>query len=46
VSVQALTKYVGGRSDLLLGSVSVRDESEYRRMGVTWQHLAARGVSN
>jgi cysteine-S-conjugate beta-lyase len=39
VSVQALTKYIGGHSDLLLGSVSVRDESEYRRIGVTWQQL-------
>ena len=39
VSVQALTKYVGGHSDLLLGSVSVRDESLYRRLGETHQHL-------
>jgi cystathionine beta-lyase len=33
VSVQALTKYVGGHSDLLLGTVSVRDESAYQRVG-------------
>jgi len=39
VSVQALTKYVGGHSDLLLGSVSVRDESLYRQIGETHQHL-------
>ena len=39
VSVQALTKYVGGHSDLLLGSVSVRDDSLYRRVGETHQHL-------
>lgn len=39
ISVQALTKYVGGHSDLLLGSVSVRDDSLYRRLGETHQHL-------
>ncbi len=33
VSIQALTKYVGGHSDLLLGSVSVRDEGTYERVG-------------
>lgn len=35
VSVQALTKYVGGHSDLLLGSVSVRDAAGYERVGRT-----------
>jgi cysteine-S-conjugate beta-lyase len=35
VSVQALTKYVGGHSDLLLGSVSVRDSAGYERVGTT-----------
>jgi cysteine-S-conjugate beta-lyase len=39
VSVQALTKYVGGHSDLLLGSVSVRDETVYQRVGATLQDL-------
>ncbi len=33
VSMQALTKYVGGHSDLLLGSVSVRDEAAYLAAG-------------
>src|SRR5688572_32027930 len=33
VNVQALTKYVGGHSDLLLGSVSARDEAAYERVG-------------
>lgn len=33
VSVQALTKYVGGHSDLLLGTVSVRDDAAYARVG-------------
>lgn len=39
VSIQALTKYVGGHSDLLLGSVSVRSEADYARVGETWMHL-------
>ena len=33
VTVQALTKYVGGHSDLLLGTVTVRDESLYEALG-------------
>jgi cystathionine beta-lyase len=33
VSIQALTKYVGGHSDLLLGSVSVRDAATYEKVG-------------
>jgi len=33
VSVQALTKYVGGHSDLLLGAVSVAHESAYAHVG-------------
>lgn len=32
-SVQALTKYVGGHSDILLGSVSARDDAAYERIG-------------
>ena len=39
VSVQALTKYVGGHSDVLLGSVTVRDETLYKRLGVVLQDL-------
>src|SRR5205807_5578739 len=39
ISIQALTKYVGGHSDLLLGSVSVRDERTYQRVGGTLQDL-------
>lgn len=39
VSMQALTKYVGGHSDLLLGSVSVRDESSYSEMGEVYRQL-------
>jgi len=35
ISVQALTKYIGGHADLLLGAVSVRDATLYRRVGET-----------
>jgi cysteine-S-conjugate beta-lyase len=37
VSMQALTKYIGGHSDLLLGSVTVRDPQLYERLGQTHQ---------
>jgi len=33
VTMQALTKYIGGHSDLLLGSVTCRDEAHYRALG-------------
>ena len=39
VSMQALTKYVGGHSDLLLGSVSALDEAAYARLGPIYQQL-------
>lgn len=39
VSVQALTKYVGGHSDLLLGSVSVADERLHEKIGSAWSQL-------
>ena len=35
ISVQALTKYVGGHSDLLLGTVSTRDETLFETIGRT-----------
>ncbi len=41
VTVQALTKYVGGHSDLLLGSVTTKDKSIYQRLGATHQLLGA-----
>jgi cysteine-S-conjugate beta-lyase len=37
VTMQALTKYAGGHSDLLLGSITTRDESAWRRLGATHQ---------
>ena len=44
ITMQALTKYVGGHSDLLLGSVTVRDHALYERLGST-QQLVGCGVS-
>ena len=37
VTMQAITKYVGGHSDVLLGSVTVRDDALYRRLGAARQ---------
>jgi cystathionine beta-lyase len=39
VSTQALTKYIGGHSDLLLGSVTVREAADYERVGAAMQLL-------
>jgi cysteine-S-conjugate beta-lyase len=39
VSMQALTKFVGGHSDLLLGSVSVADGSAYEAIGSAYKQL-------
>jgi cysteine-S-conjugate beta-lyase len=39
VSMQALTKYVGGHSDLLLGTVSVADDFSYESVGSVFKQL-------
>jgi cystathionine beta-lyase len=39
ITMQALTKYVGGHSDLLLGSVTVQDDTHYAALGDTHQLL-------
>jgi cysteine-S-conjugate beta-lyase len=39
ISMQALTKYVGGHSDLLLGTVSVNTDSDYQRFGSVLKQL-------
>lgn len=39
ITMQALTKYVGGHSDLLLGSVTLRDDTHYAALGDTHQLL-------
>jgi cystathionine beta-lyase len=55
ISVQALTKYVGGHSDLLLGSVTVKNREIYEELGHAHHligcsaspddcHLAIRGL--
>jgi len=44
VTTQALTKYIGGHSDLLLGSVTVRSSALYRALGEAHQ-LLGMGVS-
>ena len=41
ITMQAVTKYIGGHSDLLLGSVTVRDDALYRRLGVAQQVLGS-----
>jgi cystathionine beta-lyase len=45
-SVQALTKFVGGHSDLLLGSVAVRDEALFRRLRNVQGRLGAGPASD
>ncbi len=37
VTMQALTKYIGGHSDLLLGSITVHEEAAYKCLGSTHQ---------
>ena len=39
ITMQALTKYVGGHSDLLMGSVTLKDPKLYRQLGATQQLL-------
>ncbi|RJF99297.1 cystathionine beta-lyase [Noviherbaspirillum saxi] len=45
ISVQALTKYVGGHSDLLLGAIAVSNEILYRKIKDT-AHSLGLGVSS
>jgi cystathionine beta-lyase len=39
VSMQALTKYVGGHSDLLLGTVSVADRTAFEAVGSVYKQV-------
>ena len=39
ITMQAVTKYIGGHSDLLLGSVTVCDDGIFQRLGVAQQML-------
>jgi len=37
ITLQALTKYIGGHSDLLLGSITVKNPDLYQKLGATNQ---------
>jgi len=37
ITMQAITKYIGGHSDLLLGSITVLDDALYQRLGAAQQ---------
>jgi cysteine-S-conjugate beta-lyase len=39
ITMQAVTKYIGGHSDLLLGSITVRDAALYQKLGSTQQNI-------
>jgi cystathionine beta-lyase len=39
ITLQALTKYVGGHSDILLGSVTAREETTWKLLGAAHQVL-------
>jgi cystathionine beta-lyase len=41
ITMQAVTKYIGGHSDLLLGSISVKDEAAWRTLTDHHQVLGA-----
>jgi len=41
ITMQALTKYVAGHSDVLLGSVTVKEKGLYQRLGATQQLLGS-----
>ena len=41
ITMQALTKYVGGHSDLLLGSITVKDAKLFEQLGATQQVVGA-----
>ena len=43
VSIQALTKYAGGHSDILLGGVTVNDEADWKRYAIRrWRSASTR----
>jgi cysteine-S-conjugate beta-lyase len=44
ITMQAVTKYIGGHSDVLLGSITVRDDGIYQRLGAA-QQVMGYGVS-
>ena len=44
ITMQAITKYIGGHSDVLIGSITVRDDGLYQRLGAAQQVMGC-GVS-
>ncbi|HUL34106.1 MAG TPA: cystathionine beta-lyase [Candidatus Eisenbacteria bacterium] len=44
ITMQAVTKYIGGHSDLLLGSITVRNDAIHQRLGAAQQMMGC-GVS-
>jgi cysteine-S-conjugate beta-lyase len=41
ITMQAVTKYIGGHSDLLLGAITVKDEAAWKTLGEHQQVLGA-----
>ena len=41
ITMQAVTKYIGGHSDLLLGAITVKDEALWNTLGAHQQVLGA-----
>jgi len=41
ITMQAVTKYIGGHSDLLLGAITVKDEAAWKTLGAHQQVLGA-----
>lgn len=41
ITTQAVTKYIGGHSDLLLGSVTVRDDALHQKLGAAQQVIGS-----
>ena len=41
ITLQAVTKYIGGHSDLLLGSVTVRDDALHQKLGAAQQVIGS-----
>ncbi|HWZ46148.1 MAG TPA: cystathionine beta-lyase [Candidatus Saccharimonadales bacterium] len=39
ITMQAITKYIGGHSDLLLGSITVKDQATWELLGHTHQFI-------
>ena len=45
ITMQAVTKYIGGHSDLLLGAITVKDEAAWKTLGAHQQVLGCGGLA-